>query len=534
MATYPDGGHGRLTHAGRRVGEAPAADARWGDPDADRPHDQCGVFGVFAPGRDVDVARLTYFGIYALQHRGQESAGIAVSDGERIRCHKNMGLVSQVFEERDLARLRGGIAIGHTRYSTTGSSWLCNAQPIMVETPYGPLAVAHNGNIVNTRHLRRQLEEDGVSFESTNDSEVLARCLASMYRGDIVRAVRETMAEVQGAYSVAVLTRNELVGFRDPNGIRPLCVASLNGDGYVISSETCALSAFDARLIREIQPGEVVLLDKEGLSEFDFPLPHRPAMCVFEFIYLARPDSQIYGKSLHAARVRMGQELYHEHPVAGAVVIGVPDTGIPAAIGFSQAAKLEYTEGLIKNRYIGRTFINPEQRMRELGVRMKLSALRESIAGRRVVLVDDSIVRGTTTGQIVRLIREAGATQVHVRISSPPVKWPCFYGIDMAERRELIAARRTVEQIREHIGADSLGYLSVRGLMRAIGMNRDRFCHACFTGEYPIPVPRDVSMTKLSLEEPERRPSPDGDEPHGDEVPPPVDDLALSARPFSG
>jgi amidophosphoribosyltransferase len=471
-------------------------------PDYDRPHDECGVFGIFAPGHDV--ARLTFFGLYALQHRGQESAGIAVSDFFQLKCHKAMGLVSQVFAEEDLGGLTGGIAIGHTRYSTTGSSVLCNAQPILVETATGPIAVAHNGNIVNTRQLRQELEDDGIEFESTNDSEVIARCIATIanrHRGDIVRAVRETMAMVSGAYSVVVLTPTQLLAFRDPNGIRPLCLASLNGNGWVVSSETCALGVIGARFIREIEPGELLVIDREGVTEFKSILPERPAMCVFEFIYLARPDSHIYGKSLHEARVRMGQELFQEHPVDAQVVIPVPDTGFPAAIGFSQASGVPLNEGLIKNRYIGRTFIEPDQRMRELGVRMKLSPLKENLVGKRVVMVDDSIVRGTTTGQIVRLIREAGATEVHVRISSPPVKWPCFYGIDMADQKDLIAAKQSIEEIRQHIGADSLGYLSVKGLAKAIGIGKDKFCHACFTGDYPIEIPKDLRISKFSLEE---------------------------------
>jgi amidophosphoribosyltransferase len=465
-------------------------------------HDECGVFGVFAPG--LEVARLTYFGLYALQHRGQESAGIAVSDGQIIRCHKEMGLVSQVFDEQALSRLQGGISIGHTRYSTTGSSILCNAQPILVETRYGQIAVAHNGNIINTRQLRSELEAEGIRFESTNDSEVIARCIASLHRGDIIRAVRETMARVEGAYSVVVLTSNQLLAFRDPNGIRPLCLASLGEDGYVVSSESCALNVIGARFTREIQPGELIAIDRDGVAEFPSLIPERPAMCLFEFIYLARPDSTIYGKSLHNTRRRMGQELAREHPAPeNALVVPVPDTGYPAAIGFAEASHLQFGEGLIKNRYIGRTFIEPDQRMREMGVRMKLSALKENLAGRRVVMVDDSIVRGTTTGQIVRLIREAGATQVHVRISSPPVKWPCFYGIDMADRKDLIAAKRSVEEICRHIGADSLGYLSLKGLVKAIGVRGDKFCSACFSGDYPIPVPRDLKVTKFSLEEPD-------------------------------
>jgi amidophosphoribosyltransferase len=482
-------------------------DPAYWDPDLDRPHDECGVFGIFAPG--VQVGRMTYFGLFALQHRGQESAGIAVSDGEIIRCHKEMGLVSQVFDEQSLARLQGWVSIGHTRYSTTGSSVLCNAQPILVDTQWGQIAVAHNGNIVNTRQLRSELEEEGIRFESTNDSEVIARLIASLrsvHQGDIVRAVRETMARVDGAYSVLVLTSNQLLAFRDPNGIRPLCIGSLNG-GTVFSSETCALNPIGAKFVREVEPGELVVVDRDGVTEFPALIPERPSMCLFEFIYLARPDSNIYGKSLHNARRRMGQELALEHPAPGANLgIPVPDTGYPAAIGFAEASHSPFGEGLIKNRYIGRTFIEPDQRMRELGVRMKLSTLVENLTGRRVVMVDDSIVRGTTTGQIVKLIREAGATQVHVRISSPPVKWPCFYGIDMADRKDLIAAKRTIEEIREHIGADSLGYLSLRGLAKAIGVRGDKFCQACFNGDYPIEVPKDLKLSKFQLEEAEKSP----------------------------
>lgn len=471
------------------------------DGEADRPHEECGVFAVAARG--VEAARLTYFGLYALQHRGQESAGIAVSDGNLIHVHKEMGLVSQVFQESHFQRLQGHLALGHTRYSTTGSSILCNAQPIVVQTPDGPIAVAHNGNIVNTVELRRKLIAEGAQFETTNDSEVLARSIAKLYSGDIIQAVQETMKVVEGAYSVAILTRERILAFRDPSGIRPLCVASLNRSGYVVSSETCALNVVGARFIREIEPGELVVLDCDGMQEYSALPPRRPALCAFEFIYLARPDSILYGKTLHGVRRRMGQELAHEHPADAHIVIPIPDTGFPAAIGFAEASGIPFGEGLIKNRYIGRTFIEPEQRMRDRGVRMKLSPLRENLAGRRVVMVDDSIVRGTTTGQIVKLIREAGATQVHVRISSPPVKWPCFYGIDMADRKDLIAARRTIEEIRRHIGADTLGYLSSRGLMRAIHMHRESFCLACFTGDYPIQVPHEMRMTKFSLEEDE-------------------------------
>jgi amidophosphoribosyltransferase len=469
----------------------------------DRPHEECGVFGVFAPGDDV--ARLTYFGLFALQHRGQESAGIAVSDGRRLRCHKEMGLVTQVFDEGVLQNLRGHSAIGHTRYSTTGSSVLCNAQPIVVETAHGPIAVAHNGNIVNTRQLRGELEGEGIRFESTNDSEVIARCIGSLHQGNIVAAVRETMRRVRGAYSVVVLTQNEIVAFRDPNGVRPLCLGRLNSHGWIVASETCALNPLGARFVREIEPGELLVLDREGCTELEGAPPDRPAMCVFEFIYFARPDSYLYGESMHVVRQRMGQELAAEYPVEADVVIPVPDGSVPAAYGYHQASGIPLTEGLIRNRYIGRTFIQPDQRQRELGVRMKFTPLRENLEGRKVVMVDDSIVRGTTTGQIVRLLKDAGAAEVHVRISSPPVKWPCFYGIDMADRKQLIGARRTVEEIRQHIGADSLGYLSLDGLIRAArgtgGGAQSQFCHACFSGEYPIAVPKEMQLTKFALEE---------------------------------
>jgi len=467
----------------------------------DHPHDECGVFGVIE-GSGADVATTTFFGLYNLQHRGQESAGIAVSDGAELRSHKSMGLVNQVFNKESLERLPGWLSLGHPRYSTTGSSIAANAQPICVKTDHGPIAVAHNGNIVNTRELRERLYHQGVRFETTNDSEVLARCIGSLYQGDIVEAVRQTMLMVRGAYSVGLITLDKLVGFRDPDGIRPLCLATSQSGGFVISSETCALGQIGAELHREIEPGEMVVADRDGV-EFTQVVPmNSKSMCLFEFIYLARPDSKIYGKGLHPARMRMGQQLAHEHPAPGAtLVVPVPDTGIPAAIGFSQASGIPYGEGLIKNRYIGRTFIEPDQRLRELGVRMKLSPLRENLAGQKVVLVDDSIVRGTTTGQIVRLIRDAGAAEVHVRISAPPVKWPCFYGIDMADQEHLIAARlKYEEKIRAHIGADSLGYLSVNSLPRVIGVRKDAFCTACFTGHYPILPPEELKLSKLALE----------------------------------
>lgn len=475
-------------------------DHDWIEVREEGPHDECGVFGVYLPGEEV--SRAIYFGLFSLQHRGQESAGISISDGERIRTHKRMGLVSQVFDSETLDGLQGSMGIGHTRYSTTGSSVICNAQPIEVKTPYGQICVAHNGNIVNTRQLREELQGKGIEFTTTNDSEVLAQSIASLHRGDLVGAVRDAMHRVRGAYSVIILSEDKLIAIRDSRGIRPLCLGSLNGSGTVISSETCALTVVGAKFLREVEPGELVVIDREGMLDYQAIEADGNAVCVFEFIYLARPDSHIYGRNLHQVRRRMGHELAVEHPVEGAnLVIPVPDTGIPAAIGFAEASRITFGEGLIKNRYIGRTFIEPDQRLRELGVRMKLCALKENLVGRKVVMVDDSIVRGTTTGQIVRLLRDSGAAEVHVRISSPPVKWPCFYGIDMADRRELIGYRMSVEEIREHIGADSLGYLSMRGVKKAINAGRNHFCTACFTGDYPIKVPREMKNAKFALEE---------------------------------
>lgn len=482
----------------------------------DHPREECGVFGVYAPGEDV--ARITFFGLYALQHRGQESAGIAVSDGERVLVHKEMGLVSQVFDEETLGYLRGYIAIGHTRYSTTGSSVLRNAQPVICDSPIGTLAVAHNGNLVNSVSLRQQLQELGVHFHTTNDSEIIARLFALELAEDRdpIRAMRRTMEQLSGAYSLLVLTPHHLLAVRDPWGVRPLCLGSINGH-FVVASETCALNVVGADFVREIEPGEVVLIDRDGIREEQAVPLQKHSLCMFEFIYFARPDSHIYNRTLHEVRRRMGQELAHEHPAPGAhVVIPIPDTGIPAALGFSQASGIPYAEGLIKNRYIQRTFIQPDQRMRELGVKIKLNPLREVIAGRKLVMVDDSIVRGTTTGKIVRMLFEAGAKEVHVRITSPPIRYPCFYGIDMATREELVAASHSVEEIRQLIGATSLGYLSIEGMLRAVRMKRHSFCLACFDGKYPIAVPREVRLSKNLLEDDENVPACCGSPEHGE------------------
>jgi len=467
--------------------------------DDDTPKEECGVFGVFAPG--VDVARVTYFGLFSLQHRGQESAGIMVSDGKRLKWYKEMGLVNQIFDERVLGQLHGDIAIGHTRYSTTGSSILRNAQPLHCAWGEGTVGVAHNGNLINTEELREEMQEKGIEFDGTNDSEVIARMIATQADLSLEDAVAHTMTRLRGAYSVVILTEDTLVAMRDPFGIRPLCLGLLDNKYYVVASETCALNTVGAEYIREIGPGEMVVIDKNGLKTRQAVTPERDAMCLLEFIYFARPDSAIYGRGLHAARRRMGAELAREHPCPGAdLVMGVPDGATPAAIGFAEGSGIAYGEGLVKNRYIGRTFIQPDQRMREAGVRMKLMPIKEALAGKKIVMVDDSIVRGTTTGQIVKRLFDAGAVEVHVRITAPPVSWPCFYGIDMANQEDLVAFRNSVEEIRALIGATSLGYLSLDSLTHAIGVPGNRFCTACFSGDYPIEIPSHVKVSKFALE----------------------------------
>jgi amidophosphoribosyltransferase len=473
-----------------------------------RPHEECGVFGIFAPG--IDVARRTFFGIFALQHRGQESAGIAVSNGETIKVHTDMGLVSQVFGDETIRSLEGDIAVGHTRYSTTGSSKACNAQPIMTESSEGPMAVAHNGNLVNAAAMRAQMEADGIEFATTMDTEIIAKTIELLKDLPLEEALLEMMRRVQGAYSLVLMTKDTLIALRDPNGVRPLCLGQVRDvDGapkWAVASETCALNVVGAEYVREVEPGEIIFINDDGIesTRMTDPSPYhdnRPALCVFEFVYLARPDSQLLGRNVHHARRRMGEMLAKQAPVEADVVIGVPDSGLPAAIGYASASGIPYQEGLIKNRYIQRTFIQPDQMQRELGVRMKLTPLREVLEGKRVVVVEDSIVRGTTTKRIVQMIRDAGALEVHLRISSPPYKWPCFYGIDTAARKDLIAAERTVDEVRQYNGADSLAYISMDNLIEAVGQPKGVFCRACFDGEYPINVPQDFQLTKLMLEE---------------------------------
>lgn len=469
----------------------------------DRPEmaEECGVFGIFGAGEDV--CRLTFFGLFSLQHRGQESAGIAASDGKIVRMHRDMGLVTQVFHEEALMALKGHLAIGHTRYSTTGSSVLRNVQPMLCDCDFGPVALAHNGDLINAGALRDELMSLGVDLETTNDSEVILKLIATSGASTIEDAVAYAMGKIRGAYGVVLLTRDKLIAFRDPFGIRPLSLGRLNGSHYIVASETCAFNTIGAQFLREIEPGEMIVLDENGVTERQaVPIEGR-ALCIFEYVYFARPDSRMYNRTMHEARRRMGHELAREHPCPGAhIVFPLPNTGTPAAIGLAEASRIPYAEGVIKNHYIHRTFIQPDQRMRELGVKMKLTPLRESLAGRRVVMVDDSIVRGTTIGPTIRMIRDAGAVEVHVRVASPPIKHPCFYGIDTANQNELIAAKHSVEEIRKYIGADSLGYLSLAGLVRAIGVKKDKLCCACLDGKYPLEASKEAKLSKYVFEEP--------------------------------
>ncbi len=464
----------------------------------DKPEEACGVFGVLAPKEDV--ARLTYFGLHALQHRGQESAGIAVGDGSSIFVVKDMGLVPQVFDERSLAGLQGFVAIGHTRYSTTGSTRWENAQPIHKTFKEGTLALAHNGNLINSSYLKDMLQRNGSMFNSTSDTEVIADLIASFVGdGSVEKAVVQTMGLLEGAYSVALITEKELYAFRDAQGLRPLCIGKINKN-YVVSSETCGLDIIGAEFVDEVKPGELVILSKKGIKRRQV-LDPKPALCIFEFIYFARPDSNMLGKNLYAARKKMGMLLAEEAPVKADLVIGVPDSGVPAAIGFAEQSALAYGEGLIKNRYVGRTFIQPSQTIRQVGIRMKLNPLASVIKGKKIVVVDDSIVRGNTTKKIISLLREAGAKEVHVRISSPPYKFPCYYGIDTASIGDLIASTHEVEEIRKEIRADSLHYLSLASLIKSTGCAGSKFCTACLSGKYPIPIPDDLKVSKMMLEE---------------------------------
>ncbi len=484
-------------------------------PFSDKLHEECGVFGIFAPGRDV--ARLTFFGLYALQHRGQESAGIATSDGHTARLHKDMGLVTHVFTEEKLHPLKGYLAIGHTRYSTTGKSHPRNAQPYLIETIDGPLGVAHNGNLTNALSLRKQLLGRGVGLSSTTDSEVITQLLAAPTFSPAhtnphgadrwVSRLSTFMYQAEGAYSLVVLTRSAVYAVRDPLGMRPLCLGKLPDGGHVVASESCALGTVGADFVRDVQPGEIVRLDGNGVASFTGNPSFKQALCVFEYVYFARPDSVLEGQLIHTVRQKMGQQLAREAPADADIVVGVPDSATPAAIGFAQEAGLPFTEGLTKNRYIGRTFIQPDDSLRQMGVQLKYNPLTENLRGKRVVLVDDSIVRGNTAGPLVQLLRDGGAAEVHVRVSSPPVCHPCFMGVDMSTRRQLIAHKMDVAGIRAHIHADSLAYLSMEGMFAAVTAARagtGGHCAACFNGKYPITIPNwlfDENREKFQFED---------------------------------
>lgn len=450
--------------------------------------EECGVFGIVG---HPEAAKLTYYGLHALQHRGQESAGIVTTDGQRFSVERNMGLVSEVFTPEKLQKLKGEIAIGHVRYSTTGASLLANAQPLVFNFLKGELALATNGNLVNAGRLREELEKNGSIFQTTSDTEVIAHLIARSKADSFEEAVKEALNQLVGAYALLILTNKQLIVAQDPHSLRPLSMGKL-GSAYVFSSETCAFDVIGAEFVRDVEPGEMILFDEQGMRVTRFAEKTERAVCSFEYIYFARPDSDIGGINVHTVRKRLGRKLAEEAPVEADVVTGVPDSSTSAAIGFAEATGIPYELGLIKNRYVGRTFIQPSQELREQGVKMKLSAVRKVVEGKRVVMVDDSIVRGTTSRRIVSMLREAGATEVHVRISSPPVKYPCFYGIDTANREQLIASTHTVEEIRKKIGADSLAFLSVDGMLEAVGRpslepNCGQ-CLACFTGQYPTEI----------------------------------------------
>jgi amidophosphoribosyltransferase len=464
------------------------------DIEDDKLKEECGVFGIYST-EELDVASVTYYGLYALQHRGQESAGIAVSNGEDIEYHKAMGLVADVFNKDILGSLKGTSAIGHVRYSTTGSSNVNNAQPILVKYKLGTLAIAHNGNLVNDAVIRELLEDGGCIFQTTNDSEVLLNLIARGAKRGIERAIVDAIQAVKGSYAIVMLTENKLIGVRDPNGIRPLCIGKLN-ENYILCSESCALDAVGAEFVRDVRPGEIVIIDENGLQSIHFSEKAKNEMCSFEYIYFARPDSTIDGINVYTARVKAGEQLYAESPIEADVVVGVPDSGIPAATGYSAVSGIPYGLGFIKNRYVGRTFITPSQEIREKAVAVKLNPLKVNVDGKRVILIDDSIVRGTTSRRLVESLRKAGATEVHFRVASPVVKYPCYFGIDTPYRKELIGAQLNLESIRQEIGADSLAYLSMDGLLQSLGTT-NKFCLGCFKGVYPVAAPMETEKENL-------------------------------------
>jgi amidophosphoribosyltransferase len=460
----------------------------------DKFHDECGLFGVWD---HEEAANVAYLGLYALQHRGQESAGIAATDGQAFHVEKAMGWVADVFSRERLKRVPGHRAIGHVRYSTAGSSNLRNAQPITAKTVHGPVAIAHNGNLVNAEALREELEQDGAVFQSSSDTEVILHLLVRSEGATLVDQLASALTRVKGAYTLLLLTPGSMIGVRDPSGFRPLTLGQL-GATWLLASETCALDLMEATVVRDVEPGEILVVDRTGLHSLR---PFRPAerlQCVFEYVYFARPDSVLWGRNVHGVRKALGHQLAREHPVEADIVIPVPDSGVGAALGVSEESGIPYDSGLVRNHYVGRTFIEPQQGIRHFGVKVKLNPNREVLEGRRVVVVDDSIVRGTTSRKIVKMIRAAGAREVHVRISSPPIHWPCYYGIDTPTRKELIGSSHSVEEIQRYLGADSLGYLSLEGMLKATGSDPNHFCHACFSGQYKVGFDSD-ERAQLSL-----------------------------------
>ena len=466
----------------------------------DKFNDECGVFGIFG---HPEAANLTYLGLYALQHRGQESCGIVASDGNKLRSHRAYGLVSDVFKDDAVfENLPGKASIGHVRYSTTGGTDVKNCQPILVDYHRGSIAVAHNGNLVNARERRNELEQSGSIFSTVADTECIIHLLARSQADSLADRVVEALKQVKGAYSLVFLTETRLVAARDPNGFRPLCLGRLDG-AYVIASETCAFDLIEAEFIREIEPGEMLVIDKHGLKSFKPFKQVPPSPCVFEFVYFARPDSTIFGKEVYGVRKELGRQLAREHDVEADVVIAVPDSGVPAAMGYAEESQTPFELGLIRNHYVGRTFIEPQQSIRHFGVKLKLNPVREILEGKRVVVVDDSLVRGTTARKIVKMIRNAGAREVHMRLSSPPTSYPCYYGIDTPSRKELISSSHSIEEICRYLTADTLGYLSLEGLRTAVGVPVDMpngcVCDACFSGDYPVKFPRLKADSQLGL-----------------------------------
>jgi amidophosphoribosyltransferase len=466
--------------------------ATWRDDD--RFHDECGLFGVW---NHAEAANVTYLGLYALQHRGQESAGIAATDGAAFHVEKAMGWVADVFSPDRLRRLPGHRAIGHVRYSTAGSSNVRNAQPITASTAHGPIAIAHNGNLINAEALRKDMVRDGAIFQSNSDTEVILHLLARAPAAPLEEQIPHALAQVKGAYSLLILTPDAMYAVRDPNGFRPLTLGKLD-DAWVVASETCALDLMEAKVERDVEPGELLVISQAGVRSLRVSPSAEKLQCVFEYVYFARPDSVLWGRNVHTVRKAMGHQLAREFPVEADIVIPVPDSGVSAALGYSEESGTPYEMGLIRNHYVGRTFIEPKQGIRHFGVKVKLNPMREMLEGRRVVVVDDSIVRGTTSRKIVKMVRSAGAKAVHMRISSPPIQWPCYYGIDTPTRKELIGSSHQVDEICRYLGADSLGYLSLDGMLKATGSDPSGFCHACFTGNYRVGMaPEDTPQLKL-------------------------------------